>query len=236
MDAKIGDYVATPRPGKPVEIQALWFNALRFTATLAHRFGDRAEEAHLDELATKAQHSFQAQFWNESASCFYDVIHGEVHDASIRPNQVLALSLGFPIADPDHARRALAVVERELLTIYGLRTLARGDPKYRPQCAGNPFERDSAYHQGTVWPWSFGPFITAYLRSFPDGREQALAWLAQFPAHLREAGLGTISEIFDGDEPHAPRGCIAQAWSVAEVLRVWVKTEPKPNTEPKPEH
>ncbi len=219
MDAKIGDYVATPRSGKPVEIQALWYNALRLTESLAQQFGDSAEALQLGELASKTQQSFRALFWNETTDCFYDVIG----DASVRPNQVIACSLGFPVADADLSRRALTVVERELLTGFGLRTLARSDPKYRPHCTGSQFERDSCYHQGTVWPWLLGPFITAYLRSFPNDREKTLGWLARFPAHLREAGLGTISEIFDGDEPHAPRGCIAQAWSVAEILRALVE-------------
>jgi glycogen debranching enzyme len=206
-----------------VEIQALWYNALCFTESLARRFGDETEAAKLSELASKARNSFHALFWNEASDCFYDVVEGESRDASIRPNQVMAFSLGFPIAEPDRARRALAVVERELLTDFGLRTLARSDPKYRPQCAGNPFDRDSAYHQGTVWPWLLGPFISAYRRAFPGESDRTTGWLARFPEHLREAGLGSISEIFDGDAPHAPRGCIAQAWSVSEILRSLVE-------------
>ena len=193
--------------------------ALRFTEALARRFGDSANERQVGDLASKARQNFDALFWNEATDCFYDVDG----DASIRPNQVLAFSLGFPIAEPDHARRALAVVERDLLTPFGLRTLARSDPKYRPHYAGGPFERDSAYHQGTVWPWLLGPFITAYLRAFPNEREKARGWLARFPGHLREAGLGSISEVFDGDEPHTPGGCIAQAWSVGEILRALVE-------------
>jgi predicted glycogen debranching enzyme len=224
MDAKVGDFVATPRPGKPVEIQALWYNALRFTETLANRFGDPGAAKRLGDLAAQAAHSFNELFWNESVGCFYDVVDGETRDASIRPNQLIALSLGFTMVDPGRARRALAVVERELLTPFGLRTLSPADPKYKPQCAGTPLERDSAYHQGTVWPWLLGPFITASVRLNGDAaRDKAQVWLAAFPEHLRDAGLGSISEIFDGDAPHEPRGCIAQAWSVAEILRVLVE-------------
>jgi len=138
------------------------------------------------------------------------------------------MSLGYTMVEPGRARKALAVIERELLTEVGLRTLARSDPQYKSQCAGNPFERDSAYHQGTVWPWLMGPFITAYVRAQemagqPAAREQAYNWLRGYSDHLRIAGLGSISEIFDGDAPHEPRGCIAQAWSVSEVLRALVE-------------
>jgi predicted glycogen debranching enzyme len=223
MDAKIGDYVATPRHGKPVEIQALWYNALRFTEELAKRFGDHAEAERLGAIAARTHHSFNTHFWNEEAGCFYDVVDGDLRDASIRPNQAIALSLGHTMVSPDRARQALAVIERELLTEVGLRTLARSDPQYRPHYEGNPFERDSAYHQGTVWPWLIGPFITASVRSDEGSREKAYNWLSGFITRMRDAGLGSIAEIFDGDEPHAPRGCIAQAWSVAEVLRALVE-------------
>lgn len=230
MDAKIGDYVATPRHGKPVEIQALWYSALRFTESLALRFGDRAEATRLAELAEKTRESFLALFFNPAAGCFYDVVGGDAidgvggtsSDASIRPNQAIALSLGHTMVEPELARQVLAVLERELLTPAGLRTLARSDPQYRPACAGTPFERDSAYHQGTVWPWLLGPFLTAYVR-FGGSREQAFDWLSGFVARMRDFGVGSIAEIFDGDEPHASRGCIAQAWSVAEILRVLVE-------------
>jgi predicted glycogen debranching enzyme len=224
MDAKIGDYVATPRHGKPVEIQALWYNALRFTESLAARFHDPDQEALLSALAAKAHDSFNAKFWNEDLGCFYDVIDGETHDPAIRPNQAIALSLGYTMPTADRARRALEVIERELLTPVGLRTLAAGDPHYKPQCAGNPYERDSSYHQGTVWPWLLGPFVTAYVRIHGDeGREKASSWLTGFADHLRDAGLGSVSEIFDADPPHEPRGCIAQAWSVSEILRALVE-------------
>jgi predicted glycogen debranching enzyme len=234
MDAKIGDYVATPRHGKPVEIQALWYNALRFTESLAQRFGDRVEAQRLGDIAARANDSFNAQFWNEAAGCFYDVVDSEHRDASIRPNQAIAMSLGYTMVAEDRARLALAVIERDLLTKAGLRTLARSDSQYKSQCAGNPFERDSAYHQGTVWPWLMGPFITASLRFGRSSRDEAYSWLSGFIPRMRDAGLGSIAEIFDGDEPHTARGCIAQAWSVSEVLRalvedVYGKTPPNGN-------
>ncbi|MGD1073477.1 MAG: amylo-alpha-1,6-glucosidase [Bryobacteraceae bacterium] len=228
MDAKIGNFVATPRHGKPVEIQALWYNALRFTESLAHRFGDGEVERLIAGIAPRTCESFNALFWNEDAGCLYDVVNGDYRDPSIRPNQVIALSLGYTMVPPDRARSILAVVERDLLTSLGLRTLAPGDPQYRGHCEGGPVERDSSYHQGTVWPWLLGPFITAFVRTHQvegttDAAEEAGLWLAPFRDHLTVAGLGTISEILDGDAPHTPRGCIAQAWSVAEILRALVE-------------
>ena len=238
MDAKVGDFVATPRNGKPVEIQALWYNALRFTESLAREFFDAEEEQLLAGLAARTQESFNTAFWNEQAGCLFDVVGdlsgsvpGDNRDASIRPNQVIALSLGYTMVPPDRALRILAVVERELLTPVGLRTLSPGDANYLGRYEGGPVARDSAYHQGTVWPWLLGPFITAYVRVHGeagtedalDAREQAGQWLEGFRDHLTTAGIGSISEIFDGDAPHEPRGCFAQAWSVAEVLRVLVE-------------
>jgi len=225
MDAKIGDFVATPRHGKPVEIQALWHNAIRFTSSLAARFGEDEYARKLDALAEKTLASFNEQFWNAEANCLFDVVDGSRKDPSIRPNQVIALSLGYPMITGERARAVLDVVERELLTPFGLRTLNPSDPQYRPDYGGNQFSRDSGYHQGTVWPWLLGPYITAYLRTHntPEARAKAADMLMPFEKHLSEAGLGTVSEIFDGDLPHAPRGCIAQAWSVAELLRVLVE-------------
>jgi predicted glycogen debranching enzyme len=225
MDAKIGDFVATPRHGKPAEIQALWYNAIRFTSSLAARFAETEYARKLDALAEKTLSSFHEQFWNAEAGCLFDVVEGSRKDASIRPNQIIALSLGHPMISDDRARAVLEVVERELLTPFGLRTLNPSNPQYRPHYGGDQFSRDSGYHQGTVWPWLLGPFITAYLKSYdnPEARAKASAWLTPFQKHLTEAGLGTVSEIFDADPPHAPRGCIAQAWSVAELLRVLVE-------------
>ena len=226
MDAKVGDWVVTPRQGKPVEIQALWYNALRVMEDLAGRFGDEPAAGRYADLAGRAAASFNAQFWNESAGCLYDVIHGDQRDGSIRPNQVFAVSLAHTMLPKDQARRVLEVVERELLTPAGLRSLAPSDPQYRPRYEGGPWSRDGAYHQGTVWPWLLGPFLTAYMRVNGRNKQtqaQAAAWLEGLRAHLSDAGLGQISEIFDGDAPHRPAGCMAQAWSVAEILRAGVE-------------
>jgi predicted glycogen debranching enzyme len=225
MDAKVGDFVATPRNGKPVEIQALWYNALRFTESLAQLFEDAEEETLLSGVAARTRESFNAAFWNEAEGCLYDLAAtgGAPPDASVRPNQVIALSLGYTMVPPDRARYILDAVERELLTSVGLRTLSPRDSHYIGRYRGGPVERDSAYHQGTVWPWLLGPFITAYVRTHGSaGRERAGSWLEAF-RDLTTAGLGTIGEIFDGDAPHFPRGCFAQAWSVAELLRALVE-------------
>lgn len=163
-------------------------------------------------------------FWNEAAGCLFDVVNGEQRDASIRPNQVFAVSLKHSMLSNERAANVLRVVERELLTPRGLRTLSPADLQYRGRYEGNGVSRDSVYHQGTVWPWLMGPFISAYARTFgPEaGRAFASEWLSKFEEHLDEACVGQVSEIFDGDAPHAPRGCVAQAWSVAEILRVAV--------------
>ncbi|MDE3196510.1 MAG: glycogen debranching enzyme N-terminal domain-containing protein [Acidobacteriota bacterium] len=223
MDAKIGDFVATPRSGKPVEIQALWYNALCVTESLAETFGDTAFQKTLRRTANLALASFNEQFWNEDLRCLYDVVDGERKDAAIRPNQAIALSLGYSMLSPARAESILDVIEEELLTEFGLRTLNASDPQYQTCCDGDQVKRDSAYHQGTVWPWLLGPFITAYIRTYPDRKAKARGWLNGLERHLREAGLGSISEIFDAAEPHTPRGCIAQAWSVSELLRVLVE-------------
>lgn len=222
MDAKVGDWVITPRRGKPVEIQALWYNALRIMENLAARFADIERQKRCGDLAARAHASFGAMFWNESLGCLYDVVDGELRDASIRPNQIFAVSLPHTMLSREKAQRVIQRVKGDLLTPYGLRSLARSDPQYRGRYEGDAIHRDAAYHQGTVWAWLIGPFITAYLKAF--GRTQAVqreaaSFLSQFREHLTEAGLGQVSEIFDGDPPHEPRGCIAQAWSVAEVLR-----------------
>jgi predicted glycogen debranching enzyme len=222
MDAKVGNWVVTPRTGKPVEIQALWYNALNIMSDLATRFGDTDSAMKYTEMAEHARHSFNEQFWNEEAGCLYDVINGDTRDGAIRPNQIFAISLEHSLLDHSRARSVVEVVQRELLTPFGLRSLSPSDPQYIGRYAGSPLERDGAYHQGTVWAWLIGPFLTAYVRineGSREAREQAGAWLEPFRAHLSQAGLGQISEVFDGDAPHNPGGCIAQAWSVAEVLR-----------------
>jgi predicted glycogen debranching enzyme len=225
MDAKVGDWVVTPRHGKPVEIQALWYSALRVMEQLAREFGEDADEKQYAAMAERSSESFNHLFWNEAAGCLYDVVARDASDAAIRPNQVLAISLTNSMVSKERAERVLQVVERELLTPRGLRTLAPSDAQYRGRYEGDPSSRDGAYHQGTVWPWLMGPYLTAYVKTFAEeaGREFASQWLQQFAEHLDEACLGQISEIFDGDAPHAPRGCVAQAWSVAEILRAAVE-------------
>jgi predicted glycogen debranching enzyme len=221
MDAKVGDWVVTPRHGKPVEIQALWYNALRVMQNLAKNFGDQDNEKRYGEMADRAQKSFNQQFWNKADGCLYDFIDGDTRDGSIRPNQVIAVSLANSMVPKPRAKSILHVVERELLTPRGLRTLSPGHPDYRGRYEGNPLSRDGAYHQGTVWPWLMGPYITAYVKTFGGtaGRRFATQWLKNFQPHLDEGCVGQVSEIFDGDLPHTARGCVAQAWSVSELLR-----------------
>jgi predicted glycogen debranching enzyme len=226
MDAKVGDHVVTPRRGKPVEIQALWYNALRVMEGLARRFGDEIGGKRYGDMAMRASTAFNRQFWNDAAECLYDVVDGDRRDASIRPNQIFAVSLLHTMLSPNRARQVVEVVARDLLTPYGLRSLAPSDPQYAGRYEGHAASRDRVYHQGTVWAWLMGPFITAYIRvngETKKARQDAARLLEGFRHHLTEGGLGNISEIFDGDSPHAPRGCIAQAWSVAEILRAAVE-------------
>jgi len=225
MDAKIGDWVVTPRHGKPVEIQALWYNALRTMENFAEHFGDSEARKRYSRMATVTRWSFNRLFWNEKLSCLYDVVNGASADASIRPNQILAVSLPHSMLSLERARAVVDVVARELLTPYGLRTLSPLDSRYVGRYEGDQRARDSAYHQGTVWPWLLGPFLSAFIKvngGTPEARLQAAKWLEPFREHLRKAGLGQVSEIVDADFPHYPRGCIAQAWSVGEILRAAV--------------
>ena len=222
MDAKVGDWVVTPRGGKPVEIQALWYNALCIMEDLAARFGDEDLRKKYSGMASLANATFNRVFWNRDTGCLYDVVNGNAPDASIRPNQIFAVSLHHSMLSPERARAIVTTVERELLTPMGLRTLSPKDPRYRSSYEGNQYSRDSAYHQGTVWPWLLGPFISAYVRvngGTPQSRSRAHDLLRGIEQHLTEACVGQVSEIFDGDAPHHPQGCFAQAWSVAEVLR-----------------
>jgi len=221
MDAKVGDWVVTPRIGKPVEVNALWFNALTAMAALAERIG-RPGTAY-SSAAGRAKAGF-ARFVRADGRGLYDVIDGPGgDDASLRPNQVFAVSLPASPLDPAQ-QRAVIDACAPLATPYGLRSLAPGDPNYRGACTGGPAERDGAYHQGTVWAWLLGPWALATHRVTGDAAA-AQALLLPIAGHLREAGLGQVSEIFDGDPPHAPRGCPAQAWSVACVLEAWWKLE-----------
>jgi predicted glycogen debranching enzyme len=228
MDAKVGDWVVTPRRGKAVEINALWFNALRLTAEWLGLVGDDDAEEIAAHAAT-AQASFNRRFWYDKGSYLYDVVDGEKgDDASFRPNQIFAISLDHPVLDPARWEPVVAAVRKRLLTPMGLRSLAPGEPDYRPTYLGDLRARDAAYHQGTVWAWLIGPFIDAWLKTYPNDLAVARGFLAGFQPHLTEAGVGSISEVFDAEPPFTPRGCIAQAWSVAEVLRSWVKTAGKP--------
>ena len=222
MDVKIGDWMVTPRFGKPVEVQALWYNALRVMEDLAKGSGDEPRRMEYTALAGRVRHSFNQSFWDAAAGCLFDVVDGTTRDDSIRPNQVLALSLPFGMLSHTRAASILGVVERLLLTPYGLRTLAPTDARYCGRYGGDARSRDAAYHQGTVWPWLIGPFVAAYLRvnRSADARVKLAEWVGPFRDHLSEAGIGQVSEVFDGDSPHRPGGCIAQAWSVAELLRV----------------
>jgi predicted glycogen debranching enzyme len=223
MDAKVGNKVVTARIGKPVEINALWYNALRIMADFCADFGGLAEERKFGELASTVSAAFNKQFWDRRRSRLYDYLDGAHKDESVRPNQVISISLTHPVLDPTRWKPVLEVVERELVTAYGLRTLSPNDSRYRGVYEGPIEPRDHAYHQGTVWTWLIGPYLKAYLRTHGRSRETlayASKLLEAYVDHLSEAGLGQISEIFDGDPPHRPRGCIAQAWSVAEVLRI----------------
>jgi predicted glycogen debranching enzyme len=229
MDAKVGEWVVTPRHGKPVEVQALWINALAILADLRKRAGQRAQGEGLAGRVGQLKARFVSVFWNDEAGYLYDVVDGERRDASIRPNALFTLALPFTLLPKDKAKRLLAVVEEKLLTPVGIRSLAPDEPSYRGRYEGGPAARDGAYHQGTVWSWLVGPYCDAVVRTLgAPGKTKARKALAGLVAHLQDAGLGTVSEIFDGDAPHAPRGCPSQAWSVAELLRAHRETAVAP--------
>ena len=223
MDAKIGDWVVTPRTGKPVEINALWINALETMAQFA-RFLNKPADSY-ERLSAPAKNSFQ-KFWNVERNCCFDVIDvpGAVKtggkDAALRPNQILTVSLPFSPLRKDQQKSVVDICAERLLTSHGLRSLAPGEPNYQGHYGGDQRSRDAAYHQGTVWGWLLGPFALAHLRVYND-RSAALRYLEPLGSHICALGLGTLAEIFDGDPPHTPRGCIAQAWTVAEILRAW---------------
>jgi predicted glycogen debranching enzyme len=219
MDAKVGDWVVTPRTGKPVEINALWINALETIAEFARLLKQPGEG--YEKLAVKAKKNFQ-KFWNAERACCYDVIDtpGIGNDASLRPNQIFAVSLPASLLSNEQQKSIIAACAQHLLTSHGLRSLAPGEPGYTGHYGGSPHDRDAAYHQGTVWGWLLGPFALAHYRVYRD-RDAALRFLEPLGRQIYTGGLGTLSEIFDGDAPFTPRGCIAQAWTVAEVLRAW---------------
>jgi predicted glycogen debranching enzyme len=221
MDAKIGDWVVTDRIGKPVEINALWYNALRTMAEFARELSEPSGK--FDALADRVRVGF-GRFWNHSMGYCYDILDGpDGNDLSLRPNQLLAISLQHSPLTPAQQRSAVDACARHLLTAHGLRSLSADDDAYIGHYGGNQLERDGAYHQGTVWGWLIGPFVRAHLRVYNDPA-QARSYLAPLLHHLSDHGVGSIGEIFDGDSPFTPRGCIAQAWSVAEVLRAWQET------------
>jgi predicted glycogen debranching enzyme len=228
MDAKVGDWVVTPRRGKAVEINALWYNALRLLEEWVREEEGASGAARIGDRAERTRAAFNERFWYDAGGYLYDVVDGEEgdDDARCRPNQILAMSLHHPVLVTERWAGVLSVVKERLLTPVGLRTLAPGDPDYEPRYDGDLRARDAAYHQGTVWAWLIGPFVDAWLRVHPDDRAGARGFLAAFIPHLSEACTGSISEIFDAERPFTPRGCVAQAWSVAEVLRAWVRTAP----------
>jgi glycogen debranching enzyme len=222
MDAKIGDWVVTPRHGKAVEINALWHGALCLMAQWGKDLGDSSSNEYASDAACVAD-SFRAKFWNSDRECLFDVLNERGPVAKLRPNQIFAVSLEHGLLPNDREQAVVRIVERELLTSVGLRTLERSDPEYKPRYQGSPQERDGAYHQGTVWPWLIGPFVEAYLVAFGNTeltRSHCGQLLHTMTEQTFAAGcLGSIAEIYDGDEPRYPRGCPAQAWSVAEVAR-----------------
>jgi predicted glycogen debranching enzyme len=225
MDARIGNWVVTPRMGKPVEIEALWYNALKIFEELLLMNGEKDYADDIHQKAEQAKESFGNTFWYAAGNYLYDVIDEQGRpDASLRPNQVFALSLPFHLVEGEKAKAVMNVVRAKLYTPVGLRSLSPDDPRYKGIYGGDTLSRDAAYHQGTVWSWLLGPFLEAGMKTYGDTfRKEAVTAVEQFAYHLNEAGIGNVSEIFDGDAPHHPRGCIAQAWGVAETIRV-IKT------------
>lgn len=222
MDARVSGEPVTPRRGKPVEIQALWYNALRILEDLARRFAEPALTTRFSEMASRAARHFLPLFWNPDSKSLHDVVNGGDRDPAVRPNQLLAVSLPHSMLDAARAAAVLEVVTRDLLTPFGLRTLSPKDPAYRGRYEGDAAARDRAYHQGTVWPWLLGPFVDTLLRvrgDTPRTRAEARTALRPLLDFLLAGGVGQLPEVFDGDPPHRPNGCPAQAWSVAEILR-----------------
>jgi glycogen debranching enzyme len=223
MDAKVGDWVVTPRVGKPVEINALWYHALRCMAEFSTALGEPA--AYYETMADRARVGF-GRFWNARVGHCYDVIDGPAgDDPSLRPNQLLAVSLHFSPLDSSQQRAVVDVCADHLLTSHGLRSLSPDDPGYQGQYGGDRSQRDAAYHQGTVWSWLIGPFVRAHLRVYRNAG-LARSYLEPLLQHVSAHGLGSVSEIFDGAPPFTPRGCIAQAWGVSELLHAWWATQP----------
>jgi predicted glycogen debranching enzyme len=227
MDAKVDDWVVTPRRGKAVEINALWYNALGLLAGWVRQVRGDHEAKQWEAHAEETRVSFNRRFWYEQGGYLFDVVDGEQgDDTACRPNQLLAISLAHPVLDRRYWEPVVNIVQQRLLTPVGLRSLSPDHPSYNAKYDGNLRARDAAYHQGTVWAWLIGPFIDAWLKVHPDKIVEARQFLSGFDQHLNDSCIGSISEIFDAEAPFTPRGCIAQAWSVAEVLRCWVKTAP----------
>ena len=229
MDAKVDDWVVTPRRGKAVEINALWYNALRLMERWGRDQGDSAAEDY-SRRAQQAYQSFNERFWCTDCGYLYDVVDPE--DTKCRPNQVLTISLTHPVLARARWEPVMRTVRERLLTPVGLRSLAPADPDYKPKYFGDLRARDAAYHQGTVWGWLVGPFVDAWLRVFPNDVATARYAIEGFLPHLDDGCIGSVSEVFDAQEPFTPRGCIAQAWSVAELLRACLKISEYANRSP----
>jgi predicted glycogen debranching enzyme len=224
MDAKVEGWVVTPRRGKAVELNALFYNALRLLERWLREENDNERASEMAQHAQRVYENFNRRFWNPRTGCLFDVVDGDAgDDPAIRPNMVFAISLPNAVLDPDRWRSVLDVAQRLLVTPVGLRSLAPGHPDYKPTYDGDLRARDAAYHQGTVWGWLAGPFADAWLKVYPEDKQGIERLIEGFADHLGEACIGSISEIFDAQEPFTPRGCVAQAWSVAEVLRILVK-------------
>jgi predicted glycogen debranching enzyme len=226
MDAKVEGIPVTPRAGKPVEISALWYNALRAMEVFASQLKNQSDQDYFSKLSSTTKQSFNGKFWNEKKKCLHDVLVDDQGDSKVCANQIFAIGLPFAVLNEERWRDVLRTVEAELLTPVGLRTLSPFDPNYKGHYTGIQKDRDIAYHQGSVWPWLFGSYVSAYVKAYgPD--QKTLSFVQQlylpFKKRLEEAGIGTISEIFEGDPPHLPKGCISQAWSVAEILRSYMR-------------
>jgi predicted glycogen debranching enzyme len=228
MDAKVGDWVVTPRHGKAVEINALWYNALNIMAYISKRFG--YDDSKYIKMAEKVFASFNEKFWNEKKNCLLDFINEEGIDEKIRPNQIFAVSLDYEVIKGERAKNIVSTVRKHLYTSYGIRSLAPCEKEYVGIYEGDQHKRDGAYHQGTAWSWLMGHFITAYVKVNNYSREskdEALDMIDLYQDHLRDACIGSVSEIFDGNDMNIPRGCFAQAWGVAEILRVYSQLKEK---------
>jgi predicted glycogen debranching enzyme len=227
MDAKVGDLIVTPRRGKAVEINALWFNAVSLLHDWTNAEEGKKEEKHTRELLEKIHASFNRRFWYPKGGYLYDIIDGEIgEDPSVRPNQLFSISLTHPVLEQSRWRSVFDIVTTHLLTPVGLRTLSPDHPDYKSHYWGDLRARDAAYHQGTVWPWLLGAYVDVWLKVAPNGKKEAHEFLDAFLTRMSVSCAGTINEIFDAEEPYNPGGCISQAWSIAEVLRAWIKTAP----------